>query len=317
MQVFQQGGHSKAHKALGDHAGGLRPVAAKLFFQCRSHQPRRIALVLDQFHRAAHVLFDVGGHLAAVQQAGVQQHLAGVVAAQLGNDRRGDLIRRQFGDMCRTGGNVRKAQARLFALEVQAGNVVIAVVLQHTALDDRTGCDHPDDVPLDKAFRLGGVLYLLTDSHLIALSDQARHIALVAVEGHAAHGSALRKAALLAGKGKIQLPGRRDGIVEEHLVKIADAVKKNFVLVLIFDFKILLHHGRKLCHGFSSFPCMVPSAGLRAVTAGANKTRSVLHSRVPVKKSLLSGSRRRWNSCRCRRQKAPARSWGRRRSWRC
>ena len=182
-----------------------------------------------------------------------------MVAAQLGNDRRGDLIRRQLGDMRRTGGNIRKAQAGLFALEVQAGNVVIAVVLQHTALDDRTGCDHPDDVPLDKAFRLGGVLHLLTDSHLIALSDQARHIALVAVEGHAAHRGALRKAALLAGKGKIQLPGGRDGIVEEHLVKIADAVKKNFVLVLIFDFKILLHHGRKLCHGFSSFPCMVPS----------------------------------------------------------
>ena len=146
--------------------------------------------------------------------------------------------------------------------------------------------------------------------------DQARHIALVAVEGHAAHGGALRKAALLAGKGKIQLPGRRDGIVEEHLVKIADAVKKNFVLMLVFDLKILLHHGRKLCHGFSSFPYMVPSAGLWAVTAGANKTRSVLHSRVPMK-TLLSGSRRRWSSCRCRRQKAPARSWGRRRSWRC
>ena len=316
MQVFQQRSHGKAHKTFGCHAGGLRPVAAKLLFQRRCHQPRRITLVLDQLHRAVHILLDVSGHLAAVQQTGVQQYLAGMVAAQLGNDRRGDLIRRQFSDMRRTGGNICKAQAGLFALEVQAGNVVVAVVLQHAAFNDRTGGDHPDDVPLDKAFRLGGVLYLLTDGHLIALSDQARHIALVAVEGHAAHRGALRKAALLAGKGKIQLPGRRDGIVEEHLVKIADAVKKNFVLVLIFDLKILLHHGRKLCHGFSSFPCMVPSAGLWAVTAGANKTRSVLHSRVPMK-TLLSGSRRRWSSCRCRRQKAPARSWGRRRSWRC
>ena len=275
MQIFQQRGHGKAHQTLGSYAGGLRPVAAKLLFQRRRHQPRRIALVLDQLHRAVHILLDVSGHLAAVQQTGVQQYLAGMVAAQLGNDRRGDLIRRQFGDMRRTGGNIRKAQTGLFALEVQAGNVVVAVVLQHTAFNDRTGGDHPDDVPLDKP-----------------LGDQARHIALVAVEGHAAHGGALRKAALLAGKGKIQLPGRRDGIIEEHLVKIADAVKKNFVLVLIFDLKILLHHGRKLCHGFSSFPCMVPSAGLRAVTAGANKTRSVLHSRVPMK-TLLSGSRRR------------------------
>ena len=182
MQVFQQRSHGKAHKALGDHAGGLRPVAAKLLLQRRRHQPRRIALVLDQLHRAVHVLFDVGGHLAAVQQAGVQQHLAGVVTAQLGNDRRGDLICRQLGDMRRTGGNIRKAQAGLFALEVQAGNVVVTVVLQHAAFNDRTGGDHPDDVPLDKAFRLGGVLYLLTDSHLIALSDQARHIALVAME---------------------------------------------------------------------------------------------------------------------------------------
>ena len=292
MQIFQQCGHGKPHKTLGGYAGGLRPVPAKLLFQRRSHQPRRIAFVLDQFHRAAHVLFDVRGHLAAIQQTGVQQYFAGVVAAQLGNDRRGDLICRQLGDMRRTGGNVRKAQARLFALEVQAGNVVVAVVLQHTAFNDRTGGDHTDDIPLDKPLRLGRVLHLFADGDLIALGNQARHIALVAVEGHAAHGGALRKAALLAGKGKIQLPGGRDGILEEHLVKIADAVKKNFVLMLVFDIKILLHHGRKLCHGFSSFPCMVPSAGLRAVTAGANKTRSVLHSRVPMK-TLLSGSRRR------------------------
>ena len=292
MQIFQQRGHGKAHKPLGGYAGGLRPVAAELLFQRRSHQPRRIALVLDQLHRTVHVLFDVGGHLAAVQQAGVQQHLAGVVTAQLGDDRRGDLIRRQLGDMRRTGGNICKAQTGLFALEVQAGNVVIAVVLQHAALNDRTGGDHPDDVPLDKPLGLGRILHLLADGDLIALGDQARHIALVAVEGHATHGGTLRKAALLAGKGKVQLPGGRDGIIEEHLIKIADAVKKNFVLMLIFDLKILRHHGRKLCHGFSSFPCMVPSAGLRAVTAGANKTRSVLHSRVPMK-TLLSGSRRR------------------------
>ena len=157
-----------------------------------------------------------------------------MVAAQLRDHRRGDLVRIQLGDMGRAGGDIRKAQTRFLSFEEDAGNVVIAVILQHAALNDRAGRDHADDVPLDKALGLGRVFHLLTDGHLVALGDQPRHIALVAVEGHAAHGRPLFHAALLAGQGQIQLFGCREGIIKEHLVKIADAVKQNFVLYVVF-----------------------------------------------------------------------------------
>ena len=254
MQVLQQRRHGKAHQAVLGDAGGLGPAAAELPFQRRAHKARRIAFVLDEFHRTGQTFLDVSRHFAAVQQAGIHQHFAGVVAAQLGDDRRGDLVRTQLGDVGRAGGDIGKAQARLLALQVDAGDVVVAVVLQHAALDDRAGRDHADDIPFDEALGLGRVFHLLTNGHLIALGDQAGHIVFVAVEGHAAHGGALLQAALLAGQGQVQLFGHREGVVEEHLVKVTDAVKENFVLMLIFDLNVLLHQGRQLCHVFSSLP---------------------------------------------------------------
>ena len=256
VEVFQQSGHGKPHKAALLDAGGLRPAAAELAFQRSRHKTRGVALLFHQLHRTVHVLFDVGCHLAAVQQAWVHQHLTGMVAAQFGDDRRGDLVSVQLGDVRRAGGNIGKAQARLLPFQVNAGDVVVAVVLQHAALNDRAGRDHADDIPLDKPLGLGWILHLLADGHLVALGDQPCYIALVAVEGHAAHGRALGLTALFAGQGQIQLLGRGDGVIVEHLVKVTDAVKENFVLMLIFDLQILLHHGRQLCHGFPSLPVL-------------------------------------------------------------
>ena len=81
VEVFQQRCHRKPHQAVCRHAGALGPAAAELVLQRRRHQAGRIALILHQLHRAGHILFDVGRHFTAVQQAGVHQHLAGMVAA--------------------------------------------------------------------------------------------------------------------------------------------------------------------------------------------------------------------------------------------
>ena len=73
------------------------------------------------------------------------------------------------------------------------------------------------------------------------------------MEGHAAHGGPLFQPALLAGQRQIQFPRGGQRIIEEHLVKVADAVEQDLVLVLIFDFQILLHHGRQFGHGSPPF----------------------------------------------------------------
>ena len=225
MEIFQQRGHCKADKAVFCDTGLCGPVAAKLVLEGDGHEARGVPLLFHQLDGAVHILFDVGSDLPAVQQARIHQHLAGVVAAEFRNDRRGDLLPLELCDMGRAGGNVREAEACCAAFQENTRNVVVFVILKHTALNDGAGRDHADDVALDEALGLCRVLHLLTDGDLIALRDEAGHIALVAVERHAAHGRALFKAALLAREGQIQLPRSCERIVEEHLVEVTDAVE--------------------------------------------------------------------------------------------
>jgi len=225
MEIFQQRGHCKADKAVFCDTGLCGPVAAKLVLEGDGHEARGVPLLFHQLDGAVHILFDVGSDFPAVQQARIHQHLAGVVAAEFRNDRRGDLLPLELCDMGRAGGNVREAEACCTAFQENARNVVVFVILKHTALNDGAGRDHADDVALDEALGLCRVFHLLTDGDLIALRDEAGHIALVAVEWYAAHGRALFKAALLAREGQIQLPRSCERIVEEHLVEVTDAVE--------------------------------------------------------------------------------------------
>ena len=225
MEIFQQRGHCKADKAVFCDTGLCGPVAAKLVLEGDGHEARGVPLLFHQLDGAVHILFDVGSDLPAVQQARIHQHLAGVVAAEFRNDRRGDLLPLELCDMGRAGGNVREAEACCAAFQENTRNVVVFVILKHTALNDGSRRDHADDVALDEALGLCRVFHLLTDGDLIALRDEAGHIALVAVERYAAHGCALFKAALLAREGQIQLPRSCKRIVEEHLVEVTDAVE--------------------------------------------------------------------------------------------
>ena len=258
VQVFQKCGHGKPHQTFFVDRGGLIPIASKLVFQRDGHQAWGVALLFHQLHRAGHVLFDIAGQLTAVQHSGIHQHLAGMVAAELRDHGRHDLLPFQLGDVGRAGGNIGKTDARRVPFQKNACNVIVFVILQHTALDDSARRDHPDDIALDQSLCLGRVLHLLTDRHLVSLGDQAGHIALVAVEGHAAHGGTLFHAALLARQGQVQLPGGGQRIVKEHLVKVADAVKQDLVLILLLDVHILLHHGRQFCHNRSPFLRAMP-----------------------------------------------------------
>ena len=149
------------------------------------------------------------------------------------------------------GGHVRKAQAHPLLGAVDAAQVVVAVVLEHAVLNDGAGGDHTDHVPLDQALGQGGVLHLLADGHLVPFGDQARHVAFVAVERHAAHGGALFLPAVPAGQGQFQFLGREDCVVVEHFVEVAQPEEQNLVLMLFFQFKILRHHGGKRRHAHS------------------------------------------------------------------
>ena len=62
------------------------------------------------------------------------------------------------------------------------------------------------------------------------------------MEGHAAHGRALRQAALLPGERNFQLLRYGQRIVKKHLVKVSQTVEQNTVRILFLGLHVVLHH---------------------------------------------------------------------------
>ena len=159
-----------------------------------------------------------------------QQHLAAVRSAQL---QRGELA----------GGDVAPGKAESIASLVQRSQKVVVFFIQDGVGQHRAGRDHPDDVPLHKAFGERGVGQLFGYRDLITLLHQSGDIVFAGMVRHPAHRGSLFLAALLAGEDQIQFPGGCLGVVEKHLVEIAETVKQDAVGILPLRRQILPHHG--------------------------------------------------------------------------
>ena len=209
VQIVDHCGHGVRHKVIFLVAEGIAPGWAELIGHCGFHHAVFEAGILAQFDQGAGVLLDIGSHVLEIEHGRADQNFAGHVAAQFGNDRAADLFGVQLGGIGFTGRDIRKADARFpaaaGALGIDAAKVVVFILRQHAAFDDGAGRDHADDIALDKAFGQGGVLHLLTDCDLVALSDQAGHVSFVGVERHTAHGGALFLAAAFACQRQLQL----------------------------------------------------------------------------------------------------------------
>ena len=64
---------------------------------------------------------------------------------------------------------------------------------------------------------------------------------------HAAHGSALVKSAVPSRQSELKLSRRCNRIIEEQLVKVAEAKEDEAVGVLLFLLNQLQHHRREPC----------------------------------------------------------------------
>jgi hypothetical protein len=61
--------------------------------------------------------------------------------------------------------------------------------------------------------------------------------------GDTAHGNSIRVLFIISrGEGDAENFGGNLGIIKEHFIKITHAVKKDGVLVLFFNFEVLLEH---------------------------------------------------------------------------
>ena len=237
------GGHSRnAH--LGK--GGMKVI----FQQCfRTFQSEQLLLSLaDTAIQAAEngVVNDLAVHIGTVAE-----DFAGGKAAKLGGHILGVGAHR--GEK-RAGGNVAEGKAEFPAFPVNAADVVVFVLVQHTAFGDGAGGDDAGDVSLHQPLGGGRVFHLLADGDLVALLHQPGDVGVHAVIGDAAHGRLLLLwlAPVTGGQGEIQFPSRQFGVVVKHFIEVAQAEHQNAVLVLILDLLILPPHGgqfiRCLCH---------------------------------------------------------------------
>ena len=163
------------------------------------------------------------------------------------------------GDVKRAGGHVAEGQAEFPVQPVQAGHIVVFMLVEHTAFCDGAGGDDPGNVPVHQSLGQRRVLHLLADGHLVALGHQPGNVGIHAVEGHAAHGRLLLLglAPVPGGQRHVQLLGGQSGVFVEHFVEVAQPEEQDAVLIAFLHFIVLALHGRQLggrCgHGCISF----------------------------------------------------------------
>ena len=145
------------------------------------------------------------------------------------------------------GRDVGKADGGRSCAEIDSREEVVLLVREQRRVGHSTRRDDLDDLPLDKPFGKRGILHLLTDGDLIPFFHKPPDIDVRFVKRNAAHRRALLHAAVSAGQRQLQLARGGVGILEKHLIEVAEAVHEDKILVLILYFKVLLHH-RGIAH---------------------------------------------------------------------
>ena len=174
---------------------------------------------------------------------GVEDHLFGGVGGQL-ILQLGHHVPAPEGGGTHVGrGHVRKADTRRIPIKNDGGQIVVLGILKQIVFHHRAGGDDPHHFTAHQSLGLSGILGLLADGHLVAHGDQLADIALAGMIRHAAHGCPLLLAAIPAGEGQRQKLRDKLGIIKKHLVKVAETVKQDKILILFFDIHVLLHHG--------------------------------------------------------------------------
>ena len=256
VQIIQQTaqGHGRRRISGGQvFQGVLTKLFADVFLRLRQQEPPFAAVfgAAVEFVRQG-----VGQGLFRVC-AVVQDGLRRGEAAQLIDDMLHPVFSSKGRQVGLAGGNVAEGGSGGAGVDINTADEVAGLVIQAGGVDDGAGRHHPDDVPLDKALCRGRVLHLLADGHLVALGDEPGDVGLAGVVGDAAHGDLLlRRLGVLAvvpgGQCQVQFPGRKAGIVVEHLVKIAQPEEQDGIRIVLFDLQVLLHHGGQFRHELTS-----------------------------------------------------------------
>ena len=127
---------------------------------------------------------------------------------------------------------LRHCQQKLFDPVVHQGFVA-----------ERAGCDHADNFALHRPFAGSGVAHLLGYGHRNTRLNQSSQIAVCGVIGNATHGNGVAVGLTPGGECYIENFCRFFGVLVEHFVEVAHAIKQQIMGVICFYAHELLHHG--------------------------------------------------------------------------
>ena len=120
---------------------------------------------------------------------------------------------------------------------------VVAAGGEHALLEHRAGGEHPGDVAAQQGPLGGRGFELVAEGHAEAAAHQLGAVALGGVVGDARHRHpADALAALLAGEGELQQAREQQGIFEEELVEVAEAVEQHALRMGRFELHVVTQH---------------------------------------------------------------------------
>ena len=149
----------------------------------------------------------------------------------------------RFGHIELAGRDVRNGDPA-FALDIEdAENKVVPALLDGIHIEIGAGSNYSYDLPFHHALRGPGIFDLLTDGGLVALFHEPCQIAVDRMKRNAAHRCSFGEATAFSCECQFEFPRSDLGVLEEHLVKVAEPVKQDTSRIFFFCLQIVLHHG--------------------------------------------------------------------------
>ena len=186
--------------------------------------------------------------LHGAQQLALDHQLARLQGAQ----QRADVVQAALSHLEGTRGHVQERGAAALALEGQAGEVVVLLLVQHGLPEGDAGGEDFRNSALDElVLHERRVFQLVADGHLVAAADQFLEIAFDGVVREAGHGRVALVAVGAAREHESEHLADQHGVVGIGLIEIPDAVQEYRLGVLRLDAEILLQHRSIfafLCH---------------------------------------------------------------------
>ena len=152
-----------------------------------------------------------------------------------------------FGETEFAGAEVEPGEAGGFFVRADGGEVVVAVFLEAEVVE-RAGAEDAGDFAVDE-FAGSDLADLVADGDAFPGFDEFGDVSAGTVVGDAAHGSVAA-----FGQGDVEQGGRFAGVVEKHLVEVAEAEEEEGVGgEFAADVLVLAHHGGELRGGHRRF----------------------------------------------------------------